>query len=96
MNKYEWGCRKKDVNEHDVCGSVRKNLLFSISKLSMYDILCVTKLWFGRCMNDFIVNELKVNKNTVLDLFMFCREVYRNEIVTDSVKIGGVNVVVDK
>ena len=84
MNKYEWRCRKKDVNEHDVCGSVRKNLLFSISKLSMYDILCVTKLWFGRCMNDFIVNELKVNKNTIVEWFMFCQEVCRNEIVTNS------------
>ena len=84
------------MNKHDVYGSVRKNLWFSISKLSMYDILCVSKLWFGRCMNDFIVNELKVNKNTVVDLFMFCREVCRNEIVTNTVKIGGVNVVVDK
>ncbi|KAF8788525.1 hypothetical protein HNY73_006557 [Argiope bruennichi] len=61
----------------------------------MYDILCVTRMWFGRCMNDYVVNELKLNKNTVADWFMFCREVCMNAIANDSVKIGGVNVIVE-
>ena len=46
-------------------------------------------------MNEFVVNEIKVNKNTVVDWFMFSREVCLNEIVTNSMKIGGVNVVVE-
>ncbi|GFU09821.1 mitotic-spindle organizing protein 2A [Trichonephila clavipes] len=86
---------KKGVNTHDVCRSIRKNSWFSNSKLSMYDSLRVTKMWFGRCMNDYVVNELKLNKNTVIDLFMFCREVCMNAVVNESVKIGGVNVIVE-
>ncbi|GFW45406.1 DDE_Tnp_IS1595 domain-containing protein [Trichonephila clavipes] len=86
---------KKGVNAHDVCRSLRKNSWFSNSKLSMYDVLRVTKMWFGRCMNDYVVNELKLNKNTVIDWFMFCREVCMNAVVNESVKIGGVNVIVE-
>ena len=41
----------------------------------MYDVLRVTKMWFGRSSNAYVVNELKLNKNTVVDWFMFCREV---------------------
>ncbi|GFU02129.1 mitotic-spindle organizing protein 2A [Trichonephila clavipes] len=46
-------------------------------------------------MNDYVVNELKLNKNTVIDWFMFCREVCMNAVVNESVKIGGVNVIVE-
>ncbi|GFV66475.1 hypothetical protein TNCV_192301 [Trichonephila clavipes] len=38
-----------------------------------YEIL--TRYWFGKSMNAFVVNDLKVNKNTVLEWYMFCREV---------------------
>ena len=72
LNGYEWRCRKKGVNAHDVYRRVRKNSFLN-SKLNMYDILCATKLWFRRFMNDFVVNELKVNKNTADDWFIFCR-----------------------
>ena len=43
-----WMDMNEDLNVHNVCESVRKNSWFSNSKLSMYDILCVTKLWFGK------------------------------------------------
>ena len=59
----------------------------------MHDILHITKLWLERFMYGFVVNEIKVNKNTAVDWFMFCWEVCMNEIVTNSVKIRGVNVV---
>ncbi|KFM62468.1 hypothetical protein X975_19769, partial [Stegodyphus mimosarum] len=48
LDGFEWRCRKKGVNAHDVCRSIRKNLWFSKSKLSMHDILHITKMWFGR------------------------------------------------
>ncbi|GFU31011.1 hypothetical protein TNCV_1389651 [Trichonephila clavipes] len=35
----------------------------------------LTRYWFGKSMNAFVVNDLKVNKNTVTDWYMFCREV---------------------
>ena len=60
----------------------------------MHDILHVTKLWLERFMYGFVVNEIKVNKNTAVDWFMFCWEVCMNVNVNDSVKIGEVNVVV--
>ena len=59
----------------------------------MHNILHVTKIWFRKCMNDFVVNKLKLNKTTVDDWFMFCCEVCRNAIVNDRVKIRRVNVV---
>ena len=90
LDGYEWRCRKKGVNAHDVCRSARKNLWFSHCKLSIYDILRLTKCWFGRCMNEFVVNEIKVNKTTVVDWYVFCREVCLNEIMNNSVKIGDV------
>ena len=48
---------KKSVNEHDVCISVGKNLLFSNSKLSMHNTLHVTKMWLEKCTNDYFVYE---------------------------------------
>ncbi|GFT43946.1 transposable element Tcb2 transposase [Trichonephila clavipes] len=30
--------------------------------------------WFGKSLNAFVVNDLKVNKNSVVDWYMFCRE----------------------
>ena len=50
---------KKGVNAHDDSRSVRKNLWFSNSKSSTYDILHITKLWFGRRMFlcDYVVIE---------------------------------------
>ncbi|GFT37566.1 putative transposase-like protein [Trichonephila clavipes] len=41
-------------------------------------------------MNAFVVNDLKVNKNTVVDWYMFCREVCMLACVKESEKLGGV------
>ncbi|GFT45622.1 hypothetical protein TNCV_1055681 [Trichonephila clavipes] len=38
-------------------------------------ILRLTRYWFGKSINAFIVSDLKVNKNNVGDWYMFCREV---------------------
>ncbi|GFU24774.1 hypothetical protein TNCV_793961 [Trichonephila clavipes] len=36
---------------------------FSESKLAIIIILRLTRYWFGKSMNAFVVNDLKVNKN---------------------------------
>ncbi|GFQ70870.1 putative transposase-like protein [Trichonephila clavata] len=40
-------------------------------------------------MNEFVVNDLKINKNTVVDWYMFCREVCMIACVNESAKLGG-------
>ncbi|GFV79303.1 mitotic-spindle organizing protein 2A [Trichonephila clavipes] len=76
VDGYEWRCRNQSKdNRHDVVRSVRKGTWFSVSKLAITIILRLTRYWFGKSMNAFVVNDLKVNKNTVVDWYMFCRKV---------------------
>ncbi|GFV61226.1 mitotic-spindle organizing protein 2A [Trichonephila clavipes] len=64
VDGYEWRCRNQSKdNRHDVVWSVRKGTWFSESKLAITIILRLTRYWFGKCMNVFVVNDLKVNKN---------------------------------
>ncbi|GFU44264.1 hypothetical protein TNCV_3041111 [Trichonephila clavipes] len=61
---YKWRCRNQSKdNRHDVVRSVRKGTWFSESKLAITIILRLTRYWFGKSMNAFVVNDLKVNKN---------------------------------
>ncbi|GFW00303.1 hypothetical protein TNCV_4355001 [Trichonephila clavipes] len=64
VDGYEWRCRSQSKdNPHDVVRSVRKGTWFSESKLAITIILRLTRYWFGKSMNAFVVNDLKVNKN---------------------------------
>ncbi|GFT14882.1 hypothetical protein TNCV_3483381 [Trichonephila clavipes] len=64
VDGYEWRCRSQSKdNPHDVVRSVRKVTWFSESKLAITIILRLTRYWFGKSMNAFVVNDLKVNKN---------------------------------
>ncbi|GFT74559.1 RNA-directed DNA polymerase from mobile element jockey [Trichonephila clavipes] len=57
-------CRNQSKdNRHDVVRSVRKGTWFSESKLAITIILRLTRYWFGKSMNEFVMNDLKVNKN---------------------------------
>ncbi|GFS90023.1 hypothetical protein TNCV_507291 [Trichonephila clavipes] len=47
-------------NRHDVVRSVRKGTWFSESKLAITIILRLTRYWFGKSMNAFVVNDLKL------------------------------------
>ncbi|GFW78943.1 mitotic-spindle organizing protein 2A [Trichonephila clavipes] len=74
IDGYEWRCRTKGgENPHDVCKSIRKGTWFSKSHLSVCDILILTRHFFGKSMNEFAVKDVRVNKNTVVDWYMFCR-----------------------
>ncbi|GFT31479.1 mitotic-spindle organizing protein 2A [Trichonephila clavipes] len=64
VDGYEWRCRNQSKdNHHDFVRSVRKGTWFSESKLAITIILRLTRYWFGKSMNAFVVNDLKVNKN---------------------------------
>ncbi|GFS71287.1 hypothetical protein TNCV_5050361 [Trichonephila clavipes] len=63
VDGYEWRCRNQSKdNRLDVVRSVRKGTWFSESKLAITIILRLTRYWFGKSMNAFVVNDLKVNK----------------------------------
>ncbi|GFX81973.1 hypothetical protein TNCV_2571721 [Trichonephila clavipes] len=64
VDGYEWRCRNQSKdNRHNVVRSVRKGTWFSENKLAITIILRLTRYWFGKSMNAFVVNDLKVNKN---------------------------------
>ncbi|GFX73555.1 hypothetical protein TNCV_2342601 [Trichonephila clavipes] len=64
VDGYEWRCRNQSKdNRHDVVRSVRKGTRFSESKLAITIILHLTRYWFGKSMNEFVMNDLKANKN---------------------------------
>ncbi|GFT38880.1 hypothetical protein TNCV_1585701 [Trichonephila clavipes] len=64
VDGYEWRCRNQsEDNRHDVVRSVRKGTWFSESKFAITIILRLTRYWFDKSMNAFVVNDLKVNKN---------------------------------
>ncbi|GFU93896.1 mitotic-spindle organizing protein 2A [Trichonephila clavipes] len=74
IDGYEWRYRTKGgENPHDVCKSIRKGTWFSKSHLSVCDILIFNASFFGKSMNEFAVKDVRVNKNTVVDWYMFCR-----------------------
>ncbi|GFW88198.1 mitotic-spindle organizing protein 2A [Trichonephila clavipes] len=90
IDSYEWRCRSQSKeNPHDVNRSVRKGTWFSESKLGLCIILRLTRYWFGKSTNEFVVNDLKVNKNTVVDWYALCREVCMLACVNESAKLGG-------
>ncbi|GFU66590.1 uncharacterized protein TNCV_3335711 [Trichonephila clavipes] len=64
----EWRCRSQSKdNSHDVVRSVRKGTWFNESKLAIIIILRLTRYWFGKSMNAFMVNDdLTVTKKIEL------------------------------
>ncbi|GFW31076.1 mitotic-spindle organizing protein 2A [Trichonephila clavipes] len=96
IDGYEWRCRTKGgENPHDVCKSIRKGTWFSKSHLSVCDILILTRHFFGKSMNEFAVKDVRVNKNTVVDWYMFCREVCMAAILKESEPLGGEGKIVE-
>ncbi|GFV70175.1 mitotic-spindle organizing protein 2A [Trichonephila clavipes] len=58
VDGYERRCRSQSKdNPHDVVRSVRKGTWFSESKLAITIILRLTRYWFGKSMNAFVVND---------------------------------------
>ena len=65
---YEWRCRKhRQLNEHDIKRSVKRDSWFESSHLSILQMLKVTKYWHGKCPQDFVRNELGVHEHAIVD-----------------------------
>ncbi|GFX04643.1 retrovirus-related Pol polyprotein from transposon 297 [Trichonephila clavipes] len=81
VDGYEWRCRNQSKdNRHDVVRSVRKGTWFNESKLAITIILRLTRYWFGKSMNEFVMNDLKVNKN-MTKLIRHVAAILRSQVV---------------
>ncbi|GFU65686.1 hypothetical protein TNCV_5058211 [Trichonephila clavipes] len=47
------------------------------------------RMMYARSMNEFAVKDVRVNKNTVVDWYMFCREVCMAAVLKESEPLGG-------
>ncbi|GFX38258.1 hypothetical protein TNCV_3838541 [Trichonephila clavipes] len=74
---------RKD-NRHDVVRSVRKGTWFSESKLAITIILRLTRYWFDKSMNEFVMNDLKVNKNMTKLIRHMWRRSYDHKLVNEN------------
>ncbi|GFT20328.1 hypothetical protein TNCV_1009291 [Trichonephila clavipes] len=85
VDGYEWRCRNQSKdNRHDVVRSVRKGTWFSESKLAITIILRLTRYWFDKSMNEFVMNDLKVNKNMTKLIRHMWRRSYDHKLVNES------------
>ncbi|GFX96539.1 putative transposable element [Trichonephila clavipes] len=62
LDGFEWRCRKKGVNTHDVCRSIRKNSWFSNKKLTVW---CT--LWAGGIIGPYFFKNDEGHNVTVND-----------------------------
>lgn len=93
IDKKEWHCNR---NGHMKCNrSIRKGSWFERSKLSMYEILMITKMWCMKIENDWIMAELGVSSRTVCDWENFCRELCVECVVRENEMLGGDGVIVE-
>ncbi|GFS67904.1 hypothetical protein TNCV_2295441 [Trichonephila clavipes] len=85
VDGYEWRCRNQSKdNRHDVVRSVRKGTWFSESKLAITIILRLTRYWFDKSMNEFVMNDLKVNKNITKLIRHMWRRSYDHKLVNEN------------
>ncbi|GFW73702.1 hypothetical protein TNCV_1541561 [Trichonephila clavipes] len=85
VDGYEWRCRNQSKdNRHEVVRSERKGTWFSESKLAITIILRLTRYWFGKSMNEFVMNDLKVNKNMTKLIRHMWRRSYDHKLVNEN------------
>ncbi|GFV43747.1 DDE_Tnp_IS1595 domain-containing protein [Trichonephila clavipes] len=66
LDGFEWRCRKKGVNTHDVCRSIRKNswLICVIKEWVLPGSTIVSDCWKAyKCLSDEGFKHLEVNHN---------------------------------
>ncbi|GFU71276.1 hypothetical protein TNCV_3782611 [Trichonephila clavipes] len=85
VDGYEWRYRNQSKdNRHDVVRRVRKGTWFSESKLAITIILRLTRYWFDKSMNEFVMNDLKVNKNMTKLIRHMWRRSYDHKLVNEN------------
>ena len=76
--------------------SIRHNLWFLRSKLSLGSLLKLTYYWVNKTPNFRTKFELEVgSKHTIVDYYNFCREVCVEILTKNCERIGGVNKIVE-
>ena len=93
---YEWRCRKQGkLNAHDIKMKIIRDTWFKSSHLSILQILKISRLRYGRCMQDFVRVELGVHEHRIIDSYVFCREGHVVIMINESIPLGGMDVIVE-
>ncbi|GFT22727.1 mitotic-spindle organizing protein 2A [Trichonephila clavipes] len=92
------GGRIQTTNRYE-CPKCGKNMVMRERKgtIDGYEWRCRTKGGENPhdSMNEFAVKDVRVNKNTVVDWYMFCREVCMAAILKESEPLGGEGKIVE-
>ncbi|XP_069672378.1 uncharacterized protein [Periplaneta americana] len=86
----QWHCTGKGSdNAHRVSRSVRTGTWFSTSRLTMSKLLLLTYCWFTKVPQQNAKECAQVDKNTVLQWYLYCREACGVIVETFKGKLGG-------
>ncbi|GFU87764.1 mitotic-spindle organizing protein 2A [Trichonephila clavipes] len=98
-NLLEWCMRENLISSRYECPKCGKNMVMRERKgtIDGYEWRCRTKGGENPhdSMNEFAVKDVRVNKNTVVDWYMFCREVCMAAILKESEPLGGEGKIVE-
>ncbi|GFT06715.1 mitotic-spindle organizing protein 2A [Trichonephila clavipes] len=99
MNLLEWCMRENLISSIYECPKCGKNMVMRERKgtIDGYEWRCRTKGGENPhdSMNEFAVKDVRVNKNTVVDWYMFCREVCMAAVLKESEPLGGEGKIVE-
>jgi transposase-like protein len=87
---YKFECRgTKSIKRHRIEKSIRENTWFDKTNLTLEEVVQFTYWWSNGLSQDQIITQLRLSTNTIVDWFMFCREVCDVIIGKESQQIGG-------
>ena len=95
VDGYEWLCRGVPGDRHKVKRTVRGGSWFSMSKLSIMQILLTTYYWINKIPNSVAADMAQVGLNAVTHWRSFCRELCLIWVSESCEKIGGPGVIVE-
>ena len=88
-----WRCSNRTCNAKV---SIRKGSWFEGSHLTLEQVLKLTYLWVWKSSEAFTMRECRIGgEHTIVDWYMFCREVCVQVLEKESVQIGGPGEIVE-
>ena len=92
----KWQCRRTiDRVRHQRELSIRHQLWFSQSNMSIEEPIKYTYWWCAGLKQDAIHKELRIATHTGVDWNMFCRELCLEALLRQDKKIGGVGCIIE-
>ncbi|CAI9725412.1 XP_029639225.1uncharacterized protein LOC115214241 [Octopus vulgaris] len=85
LDKKIWNCRR-----HNFTQSIRKGSFFERSRMSLLDLLLLINMWVEDYQQKEMMEQLHVNKNTIVDWCNFLREVVEWDLQKSPTVLGGV------